>query len=100
MALLGHARGALVPLHLVEKISSSLSFVVPRRHGIGREQQFDFSAPRNRRPRRMTRGPGPPRQRLGYWFLWRQRGALLQAAACTLRCGSPSPYMEADVRRV
>jgi hypothetical protein len=34
-------------------------------------------------PGRVTRGPRPPRQRLGCWFRWRLRGILPQAAACS-----------------
>jgi hypothetical protein len=47
-----------------------------------RERRCDFSVLRNRRPRRMTRGPRPPCQRLGCWFRRGQRDALSQAVAC------------------
>jgi hypothetical protein len=46
----------------------------------GRARRFALSAPRNRHPRSMTRGPGPPCQRLGHCFLRRRRGVLPRAA--------------------
>jgi hypothetical protein len=44
----------------------------------------------------MTRGPGPPCQRLCCWFRRRRRDALSQTVACSSRGGSPSPHPEAD----
>jgi hypothetical protein len=36
--------------------------------GVLLTRRFAFIAHGDRRPRSMTRGPGPPRQRLGCWF--------------------------------
>jgi hypothetical protein len=36
--------------------------------GVLLTRRFAFSAHGDRRPRSMTHGPGPPRQRLGHYF--------------------------------
>jgi hypothetical protein len=54
---LGHAQGASLPPHWFEK---SVFYGGPEATQYWRERRFNFSAPRNRHPRRMTRGPGPP----------------------------------------
>jgi hypothetical protein len=63
-------------------------------------RRFTLSAHGGRCPRSMTRGPGPPCQRLGRCFRRRQRGALPQTVAYCSRGGSPSPHTEADVQGV
>jgi hypothetical protein len=45
----------------------------PEKAQYWRERWFSFSASRNRHPRMVTRGPGPPCQGPGYWFRRRQR---------------------------
>jgi hypothetical protein len=66
--------------------------------GVLLTRRFAFSAHGGRRPKSMTRGPGPPWQRLVRWFRRRRRGALPQAVAYSSRDGLPSPHTEADAQ--
>jgi hypothetical protein len=59
-------------------------------------RRFAFFAHGDRRPRSMTRGPGPPCQRLARCFRRRWRGA----AVCSSRGGSPSLHTETDAQGV
>jgi hypothetical protein len=68
--------------------------------GVLLTRRFAFSAHGDRRPRSMTRGPGPPCQGLGHCFWRRWRGALPQTVACSSRGGSPSLRTEADAQGV
>jgi hypothetical protein len=63
-------------------------------------RRFTLSAHGGQRPRSMTRGPGPPCQRLGRCFRWRRRGALPQTVACSSCGSSPFPHTEADAQGV
>jgi hypothetical protein len=65
---------------------------------------FTFSAHGGRRPRSMTRGPGPRVRGLvaafGRCFRQRRRGALPQTVACSSHGGSPSLHTEANAQGV
>jgi hypothetical protein len=84
--------GSLLLAEMKRRITSGGGVLLMRR--------FAFSAHGGRRPRSMTRGPGPPCQRLGRCFRRRRRGALPQAVVYSSRSGSPSPHMEADAQGV
>jgi hypothetical protein len=98
----GHAWGASILLRWFKNFPS-IFCRGPEKAQYRRERRFALSAPGNRHPRSMTRGPGPMCHRLGCCFLRRRwRGALPRVAVCSssARSGSLFPHSETSTPAV